>query len=196
MKTLSRLFIIFGILWCLLGGYYLLLKNNSNALAFQKPYQAKEAVKETPVDVPQVKEQKPTRIVIKDLRIDLPIIPASISDETWETTNDGASYLVSSPVPGESGNSIVYGHNWANLFGNLIHAQPGHTVEVFYEDGSKKKFVIEYTSTVLPSASDILAPSKDKRLTLYTCTGFFDSKRFVAVALYDDEAPSFADITR
>jgi sortase (surface protein transpeptidase) len=49
-------------------------------------------------------------------------------------------------------------------------------------DGVKKEFKVEYTATVDPSQTYIIDNTKDTRITLYTCTGFLDSKRFVVVA--------------
>lgn len=125
----------------------------------------------------------PERITISDLGIDLPVYKATIKNNVWPTTDIGASYLTSSPLPGEKGNSVIYGHNWESLFGKLRNAKAGQQVVITYPDNTKKVFVIEYTSIVSPDEASILAPSKDSRITLYTCTGLFDSERFVAVAI-------------
>ena len=125
----------------------------------------------------------PSRITISDLGIDLPVYQAAIVNNNWPTTTRGASYLTSSPLPGSMGNSVIYAHNWESLFGHLRNAKVGEKVIVTYPDNTKKTFVIAYTSIVSPNQSSILASSNDKRITLYTCTGFLDSKRFVAVAI-------------
>jgi LPXTG-site transpeptidase (sortase) family protein len=177
MKKFSYLFIIFGILWCLLGGYYFWLQNNKQRLAFHN-YTA--PVTKT---IQTNKKVTPERVIIKDLGINLALIPAQIRDNKWDTTNDGASYLSSSPLPGNKGNSIIYAHNWASLFGDLIKATPGQSIEVTFSDGSVKTFIVEYTSTISPDQSKVLAQTQDNRITLYTCTGFLDSKRFVVVAI-------------
>ncbi|HZE86802.1 MAG TPA: sortase [Methylomirabilota bacterium] len=190
MKTFSYILIIFGLLWCLLGGYYWWLTNNPNRLEFTN-YSAPKTKTVTTTKGASL----PERISILDLKISLPVYPAQIRDNKWDTITDGASYLSSSPIPGTVGNSIMYAHDWASLFGNLVYAKPGQKVDVSYADGSHKTFVIEYTSKVNPSESSILAPSKDKRMTLYTCTGFMDSQRFVVVALLHD-TPTFAAITK
>ncbi len=175
MKLLSRIFIFLGILCYALGIYNIWLFSDPNRLSFTKYTYAKE-VKQTVV-------QSPQRIIIKDLNIDLPIIKSKIVNGNWETTDKGASYLMSSPIPGETGNSVIYAHNWASLFGNLVYARPGQEIEIVYPDKSVKKFEIKYTSEVSPGTSSILAPTDDRRITLYTCTGFLDSSRFVAVAV-------------
>jgi LPXTG-site transpeptidase (sortase) family protein len=192
MKLFSNLLIIFGLLWCLLAGYYFWMRNDTNALAFQNYKVEKTVAPKKQIASPQ---SQPQRIVIKGAGIDLPLIPSKIDNDKWETTNAGASYLTSSPIPGTEGNSIIYAHNWATLFGKLVSVKPGEQVEVLYADGSKKRFTVEYTSTVTPTTASILAPTTDKRITMYTCTGFLDSKRFVVVAVYED-IPSFASVAR
>ena len=175
MKTLSRIFIILGLSFYAIGIYNIWLRIDPNRLSFQN-YHSKSDASVNSNDLPQ-------RVIIKNLNINLPVIPAKVTNNVWETTNDGASYLKSSPIPGSNGNSVIYAHNWTNLFGNLTNAKPGETIEIEFKDKSRKTFEIEYTSIVLANQSSILSPSKDKRITLYTCTGFLDSKRFVVVGI-------------
>lgn len=174
MKLLSRLFITIGILCYILGIYNIWLINTPNRLSFNSYSYAQEPQNRS--------KQVPTRIEITSIGINLPIIRSQIVDEQWQTTDVGVSYLGSSPVPGEIGNSVIYGHNWVSLFGNLPSILPGDEVKIEYEDKSTKTFLVKYTSTVTPETTSILAPTNDKRITLYTCSGFLDSERFVAVA--------------
>src|SRR5947208_1106964 len=74
----------------------------------------------------------PNRITISDLGIDLPVYQATIVNNSWPTTDSGASYLTSSPLPGNTGNSVIYAHNWVSLFGNLRNAKVGEKVVVIY----------------------------------------------------------------
>ena len=60
--------------------------------------------------------------------------------------------------------------------------KPGDRIEIAFSDGSIREFVVAYTTTVNPGQVEILKDSEDSRLTLYTCTGFLDSKRFVVTA--------------
>ena len=63
-------------------------------------------------------------------------------------------------------------------------------IMVSFTNGQKKLFEVTYTAIVSPSERDILQPSKDKRITIYTCYGFFDEKRFVAVATLKEDIKS------
>ena len=160
------------------GLYQLYLHETPSLLAFsnysiqQKNIQSESSEKDAPI-----------RITISAVGINLPIYTATIKNNIWQTTDLGASYLTSSPLPGKTGNSIVYGHNWTSLFGNLVNVKVGDKVVVTYPDHTTKTFVIAYTSVVSPDEGSILNPTTDKRITMYTCTGLFDSKRFVAVAI-------------
>jgi len=76
----------------------------------------------------------------------------------------------------------LYGHNWTNLLGPLVHAKPGQRIYISYADGSVSTFKIQATALVSPQDTSILAPSNDIRVTIYTCAGFMDSQRFVVTA--------------
>jgi len=90
--------------------------------------------------------------------------------------------LLDSPIPGRIGNSIFYGHNWTSLLGNLVNAKPGQEISIAFGSGEIERFKISYVQVVKPSQTDILNQTNDRRITLYTCTGFLDSKRLVVVA--------------
>lgn len=125
----------------------------------------------------------PTVLTISDLGITLPIYPAEVTNNKWQTTDKGVSYLTSTPIPGNEGNSVIYGHNWHNLLGNLLKAKIGQQITVVFSDGSKRNFKISFIQEVGPNQTDILKSSSDKRITLYTCSGILDSKRFVVTAI-------------
>jgi LPXTG-site transpeptidase (sortase) family protein len=177
MKFLSRLFLIVSFILLLFGAYLIWERNDPNRLKFKNYTGNYEHV---------AVSNPPTRIVVHSVAIDLPLYPAKIINGNWETTTNGASFLVTSSLPGEKGNSIIYAHNWASLFGNLVGVHPGDTVEVYYENGEKRMFTIAYTSLVSYDDASVLSSSRNSQITLYTCAGFLDSKRFVAVALPKD----------
>jgi LPXTG-site transpeptidase (sortase) family protein len=176
MKFLYRFLIILGIVCYIVGIFFVWERNNPNRLAFKSYVGNYKNVRVA---------NAPTRIIIRDLGIDLPLYPAKMTNNEWQTTIQGASYLISSPIPGEIGNSIIYAHDWASLFGPLLNARRGGKVEIEFTDKTRKTFVIEKTVVVPNNQTDVLAPTKDRRITLYTCTGFLDSQRFVAVAILE-----------
>ena len=125
----------------------------------------------------------PKSIEIPSIQLNLPIVPSIINGKSWQTTKAGISYLQSSAVPGQKGNSIMYGHNWTSILGNLTKVKPGQIIIVTMNNRERKTFRVAFTAVVTPDQSYVIDDTKDIRLTLYTCTGFLDSKRFVVVAM-------------
>lgn len=173
MNILPKILIILGSFLILFGGYLVTERYSPKKLEFKNLQIAKS----------NSSEITPVRIIIPTLKIDNGIYPAEIDNGNWESTTKGVSYLSSTPVPGESGNSVLYGHNWPSLLGNLTKIKPGEKIEIVMNTGEKKKFTVEFTSIVDPDQTHILSQTTDTRITLYTCIGFLDSKRFVATAI-------------
>lgn len=173
---LSKIFSTLGIICFSLALVFLWQRNDPSRIAFRSVPPVKQALYSG-------KKNPPVRVVIKNLQLDLPIYPAKIKNQEWETTAKGISWLNFTPVPGEKGNSIIYGHNWENLLGKLDRIKPGAKIEIYYADASKKTFTVNTTAIVSPNEISVLEQAEDRRITMYTCTGFFDEKRFVVAAL-------------
>lgn len=171
---LSYLLMLVGAGLLIIALYTYLERTNPHRLAFNN-YQEKQQAFSPTSDMPE-------RIVIQKANVDLPILQSKITNHIWESTANGVSYLTSSPVPGSKGNSIMYGHNWENLLGSLRKVTPGDTIVIHTKSGSTLEFVVKTLQEVTPSQTSVLANTKDKRLTIYTCTGFMDSKRLVVTA--------------
>ncbi len=174
-SVFSFVFFLFGLVCFLLSGYLLWQRINPNKLSFQH-------VATNYSHSPSRHDLKPVRLIIPQREIDTPIYPAKINGLLWDMTDKGTSYLTSTPAPGEKGNSVLYGHNFANLLGKLPRSKPGDRVQVVMSDGSKREFKIQLTQEVTPDQTNILEQTDKTLLTVYTCSGFLDSKRFVAVA--------------
>lgn len=173
---MDKFFTGLGISLIIFGSFLVYQRNNPNRIAFAKS--------ETVEQFSESKElSTPNRIVINELNIDLPVVPSKITNGKWEVTDKGVSFLETSVIPGQVGNSVLYGHNWTNILGGLINIKTGETIELFFENGTKKDFVVTLIQEVKPNDISILDNTTDTRITLYTCSGFLDSKRFVVVAL-------------
>lgn len=172
----ANFLLITGSLSLLLSFYLIYQRYNPQNLAFK--------VEEGSVDykISESEVGEPIGIKIATLGIALPVIPSQIENKKWESTTKGVSFLKTSVNPGEQGNSILYGHNWPNLLGKLTKVKPGDKIAIIYTDDSVREFQVEMTAQVDPDDTSILNNSEDRRLTLYTCSGFLDSKRFVVVA--------------
>lgn len=174
---LARLFLFTGLLCIILLSMLLYQRYRPNPLAFQGAVFTRTlSAESTSVGVP-------VQLVIPSLSLSLPIIGAEIEDTTWKTSEKAVSYLKSTPLPGKSGNAVLYGHNWPNLLGPLHQIHIGDRIEIRDADGSATTFQVAFITTVTPEQTNILENSKDSRITLYTCTGFLDSKRLVVTAL-------------
>ena len=123
----------------------------------------------------------PTRLAIPSQGIDLPVYVASITENKWEISPEGVSYLSTSPLPGEPGNSVLYSHNWPNLLGHLKGVKPGDIIKV-WRGAEEFSFIVHFVSTVAPNQTHIYQNTSDTRLTLYTCTGLLDKDRLVVTA--------------
>ncbi len=171
------LFLTIGFCFLVLGGFLVWQRNDPNSLAFFGS------------DLPITKSASasgeiPLRFSIPAAKINLPMYPALIVGNNWQDTKKGVSFLKTSPMPGQAGNSIIYGHNWNVLLGRLTTVRPGDKIFVSYKD-SIKEFTVRFTATIDPNDTYILKPTTDRRITVYTCTGFLDSKRFVVTATLD-----------
>jgi len=127
----------------------------------------------------------PIQITIPSLSVRLPVIPAKYEKNSFQTTAHGVSYLSSTALPGTQGNSIFYGHNWPNLLGRLSDIRQGDEI-IVTQGNAEIIYTVVYTSVVAPNETHIQNNTTDMRLTLYTCTGFLDQKRFVATATLKD----------
>ena len=168
------IFLTIGFCFFVLGLFLVWQRNDPNSLAFFG----------TGIDTSHVASgsaQMPVRFSIPAAQINLPMYPAVINGTTWQDTKQGVSFLKTSPLPGEVGNSIMYGHNWNVLLGRLTTVKPGQKIIVAYP-GAIKIFTVSFTATISPNDTYILKPTTDRRITVYTCTGFLDTQRFVVVA--------------
>ncbi len=174
-KKLSSLTLLLGLLFLSLFSWELYIRNRPTRLAFASTPQLEERS--------EYKEDKtPTVLKIQNAGIELPVIPASFEGNTWPTTSKGTSFLSSSTLPGDIGNTVIYGHNWSNLLGPLFKVLPGDTIKITTKDGTQFTYTVQFTQVVDPTQTYILNNTSDSRLTLYTCTGFLDTKRFVVTA--------------
>ena len=176
---MSRFFFVLGVIFLVASGYLTWQRYTPTRLAL-------DAVVIPAVEEPR--ETVPTSVEIEDLGLALPVESRQMSGKKWPVSDKAVVYLSNSPIPGDQGNSILYGHNWPNLLGRLTKIKPGAMISVGLSDATRRQFVVKYTQEVTPDQTHILAPTDDSRITLYTCSGFFDQKRFVVTAIAEGES--------
>jgi LPXTG-site transpeptidase (sortase) family protein len=123
----------------------------------------------------------PTHIYIEWF-VDAPISEQVFENNNWTISETEASYLKQSAKPGESGNIIIYGHNKRNIMGNIRALKGSEIITITTKNGDKHLYKINLITEVNPDQTEYLLPTDKETLTLYTCSGFMDSKRFIVQA--------------
>lgn len=139
---------------------------------------------ETPINFSQVSRTGAIPVYIKSypLGVDIKIKESGIKDGIWQVFSDAISHLANSARIGERGNMIIYGHNKDNVLGPIRFAKIGERIDLYDASGNKYSYEVTKVDTVDPDNLSYIFPTAEETLTIYTCTGFFDSKRFIAVA--------------
>lgn len=125
--------------------------------------------------------QQPLRIVIPSLSVDLPVVEAPVINGYWELSETSASHGVGSANPGDPGNTVIFAHAREELFGPLRSSKKENLVYILTKD-HWYRYRITNIQMVDPKATEVIQPTKDETLTLYTCSGFLDSKRLIVTA--------------
>ena len=172
----SRAFAIFLIL---AGAGLIFWSSFRQGYGWQTPTQAEPQFNQEQTDK---EAPKPAKIFIPRLEKTLEVSDGFIKDNRWTISKTGVSYLTTSGKLGQSGNVVLYGHNTKDVLGSLWKVQTGDIVEVTDSGGNIHKFEIFERKEVKPNTVDILESTEDSRLTIYTCSGFLDTARFVVVA--------------
>lgn len=133
----------------------------------------------TPSPAPSPRVGKPAELSIENI-IQQPI-EEHTRIETGEFTVSGehVSHLDSSVRPGELGNMILYGHNKTHILGKLHDVRLGNKITIKTEDNQVFTYVVTTIKTVETTETEWLMPTPDAVVTIYTCTGWLDSKRLI-----------------
>jgi len=143
--------------------------------------------KSEPVDVQgfseEVTEEKelPIKVEIPEVYIDLPIRKAQVVEGYWEVFEDTAGWGSGSGFPGENGNQVIFAHARDGLFLPLLYVKKGMKVTISTESETYT-YEVNEIKEVYPDQTEVIAPTEDETLTLYTCSGFGDKKRLIVTA--------------
>ena len=172
---ISRAFAIFLII-C--GAGLIFWSSFRQGYGWQTPTQAEPQFNQEETDK---EAPKPAKIYIPKLERTLDVSDGFVENNRWVISKTGVSYLTTSGKLGESGNVVLYGHNTKDVLGSLWKVQVGDIVEITDSGGNVHKFEIFERKEVKPNSVEILESTADSRLTIYTCSGFLDTARFVVV---------------
>lgn len=170
-----------GITLLIVGVFLVFSRQNkqvSESLAtFENEPVKVEGFKETSSEEDKI----PTRIVVPKLSIDLLVKKSLIINGYWEVFEDSAAWGDTSGLPGEVGNQVIFAHVREGLFLPLKEIMLDDVVYVFTDERWYSYKVVEIKE-VFPNQVEVIAPTEDETLTLYTCSGYQDTKRLIVVA--------------
>ena len=176
--ALTCVLIAFGLLIGFFGFINFPAKQNNNPIQINSNLYLNKA-----------SENIPVKIIIPEVNIDLPVVQAKVVDGYWEISEHTASYGDGSGIPGQNGNTVIFAHARVGLFYNLKDVKTGDIVYVFTKN-SLYRYKVNKIMAVYPNQTEVIKPTKDQTLTLYTCTGFSDEKRLVVTATPELLAPT------
>lgn len=127
-------------------------------------------------------ENIPQRIIIPGVNIDLPIVSAKVIDGYWELSEHTASYGLGSGIPGTKSNTVIFAHARVGLFYNLKGVKVNNTIYILTKN-QWYRYKVNKITAVFPNQTDVIMPTKNEEVTLYTCTGFYDEKRLIIQAI-------------
>lgn len=110
------------------------------------------------------------------------LVRTQLSDGTWYVDDTQGNYLSESAGLETPGNVVIYGHNYPQIFGSLDEVKTGELVSVIDQNQVEHRYQIEGITEVDPSDTSWIQPTTEPLLTLYTCSGFLDSKRLIVRA--------------
>jgi LPXTG-site transpeptidase (sortase) family protein len=169
VSNLGQRLIILGTILIAIFGIWRV--HNLRLLSFNRDFQPR-----------QTSGSKPVRVSLSRSNLTLPVTEATITDGSWEVSSSGASHWDNSANPGEGGNIVIYGHNKNNLFGPIRWLNKDDEIVLTNTENQDYRYKIVDTLVVNPDQTDYLLPTEEETLTLYTCTGFLDSKRYLVIA--------------
>lgn len=150
---------------------------------FLKLYFIKPSVTSSPQPKGQPQEYFfPVQILIPKVKIDLSVSSAKAEGENWEISEKGVSYLLGSGIPGQKGNVVIFGHNKNSLFGPIRWLEKDDEIRIINRKNEEFVYRVIEIKKVSPKQVDILAPTEESILTIYTCSGFLDKERLTLKA--------------
>jgi len=123
----------------------------------------------------------PVRLKIWDM-INIPVEAVPLNHNQWLISETGATYLAESAGIGEPGNMIIYGHNKREILGNIRVLKGGEKFTIGGSDGKQYQYQVSWVREVDPNETRWLQPTTTHALTIFTCSGLMDSRRFIVRA--------------
>ncbi len=132
-------------------------------------------------------------LVIPSIDVEAPFVYLDSVEEQvlQERLKEGVGHYPGTALPGEVGNSFVFGHSsyywwewseYTSVFANLEQIEVGDMILAYYDD-QLYIYKVKETKVITPTDLSVLEQGKEKELTLMTCTPLgTDLNRFIVVA--------------
>lgn len=123
---------------------------------------------------------KPFKISIPSIGLNKTIEDGVYNSEqsTWTLYGKSIHYaLLSAPANDFEGNTLLYGHNNKNVFGNLKKIQVGDKVDIITDNNKIFTYKFSEKTDFSPTDTSIFDYSGTPLLTLQTCSGRFNEIR-------------------
>jgi hypothetical protein len=130
---------------------------------------------------------RPVEILIPALDVHRPVERVGINQSgvlDLPVNSWNAGWFEYGPVPGAPGDAVIEGHSGYPgkplVFGSLYMLRPGDKIIVVLADKSRRLFIV-VSKTTVPQGSapaGLADPYGPPRLTLITCTGYFDKNAY------------------
>lgn len=127
-------------------------------------------------------DEKPLRLTIPNLNIDIKVEETEIVDGTWSVPEHSAGFAEGSALLDEEhGNSIVFAHARDGLFRDLLSITDNAEITIL---GTSTLYTYRVSSIekILPDEIDKIKSFGDHHLTLFTCEGWNDEYRLLVKA--------------
>lgn len=172
--------VLLGIVFIIIGISILLIKDSQ--ITAKDQTLEDEPVSVVGLSANVIEENKvPRQILIPSLSLDLPVKKAEVINGYWEVFDDTAAWGNGSGIPGEKGNTVIFAHAKKELFAPIKNIEIGSKIIVF-TDKNTYQYTVESLEEVSPRTTRVISATEDETVTLYTCSGYNDSKRFIVKA--------------
>lgn len=131
----------------------------------------------TPLPIPTPGPGQPTRIVIRAINVDAPVVQG----DSWEHLKKGVGHHQGTANPGQRGNMVLSAHNdvYGEIFRHLDQLKPGDEI-VVYSGAQAFRYVVRQQRIVEPTEVSVMYPTRDATITLISCYPYLvDNKRIV-----------------
>lgn len=124
----------------------------------------------------------PIQLEFPSIEHSIEVTQTSVATGQWQIPAQTVGHVRESAYPRFPGNSIFYGHNSSKILGKLDQVEVNDRVRVQLMDGTFREYQIIEKVVVEPDQVEFLEPTDFEVITIYTCTGWLDSKRLIVRA--------------